>query len=217
MKGALSSLVVALAASVALAEGVSGQLWEAAPAGEEYASFAIVGGVMSPGTTYSDGSTLSQGAALGIRGTYWAHRYFGIGLGVTRSKTGADVDGATLGFSPLVDQDPTVWLWGVHASLRYPLEMGGLGWFPYITGGPSLKAYHWARYEPLNGGLFGRAYGGSRNSSFGWSYGGGVEVRLSGMFGVTADIRKNQSDFDWFGLRTTQNDWVITGGLTIVR
>jgi hypothetical protein len=95
--------------------------------------------------------------------------------------------------------------------------MGGLAWFPYLSGGPTAKAYHWAGFEPLNGGLFGRPYGGSRNTSFGWSYGGGAEVRLSGMFGVTVDLRRNQSDFDWFGLRSSQKDWVITGGLTIVR
>jgi hypothetical protein len=69
----------------------------------------------------------------------------------------------------------------------------------------------------LYGGLFGRPYGGSRNTSFGWSYGGGAEVRLGGMFGVTADARRNKSEFDWFGLRSDQSDWILTVGLTIVR
>jgi opacity protein-like surface antigen len=217
MKVALPSLMATVVALGAWAPGVSGQLWEAAPVGEEYVSVALVGGVVSPGTTYADGSSLSSGTALGLRSTYWFKRYFGVGAGVTRSTNDADVGGATAGFSALVGQDPTVYLWGVHATLRYPMEMGGLAWFPYLSGGPTAKAYHWAGFEPLNGGLFGRPYGGSRNTSFGWSYGGGAEVRLSGMFGVTVDLRRNQSDFDWFGLRSSQKDWLITGGLTIVR
>lgn len=217
MKGGLSSLLVALVAATASVQEAAGQLWEAAPAGEEYTSFALFGGVVSPGTTYSDGSTLNSGTALGIRGTYWFLRYFGIGLGATRSKNDADISDISTGFSALGGQDPTVWLWSTHATVRYPLAIGNISWFPYLTGGPTAKTYKWEIYEPLYGGLFGRPYGGSRNTSFGWSYGGGAEVRLGGMFGVTADARRNKSQFDWFGLRSDQSDWILTVGLTIVR
>jgi hypothetical protein len=124
MKVALPSLMATVVALGAWAPGVSGQLWEAAPVGEEYVSVALVGGVVSPGTTYADGSSLSSGTALGLRSTYWFKRYFGVGAGVTRSTNDADVGGATAGFSALVGQDPTVYLWGVHATLRYPMEMG---------------------------------------------------------------------------------------------
>ncbi|MQA92651.1 MAG: outer membrane beta-barrel protein [Gemmatimonas sp.] len=211
----LSILFVGLLLAAAPAN-LEGQLWQAGAPGEDLGSIRLHLGVLQPLTDYSDGSSLETGPSFGLGATLWPLRHFGLMADVMRSKNNAAVGSD---FSALDGQDPTVWLYSLRAAIRYPILQGNLGLSPYIAGGPTAKSYRWELYTPQQGGLFGRPYGGGRDTSFGWNVGGGVEVRLgpSGNFGFIADVRSIRSEFDWFGLRTDQSDLLFTGGITLHR
>lgn len=202
--------------TMALPASLSGQLWQAGAPGEEIGAIRIHLGILQPLTDYSDGSSLESGASVGIGGALWPVRHFGLLADVFRSKNDATTGTS---FSALEGQDPTVWLYSLQAAVRYPFVADRFGVSPYIAAGPVAKSYRWELYTPQMGGLFGRPYGGGRSTSFGWSYGGGLDIRLgrSGIVGVVADVRSIQSEFDWFGLRSDQSDLLFTGGITITR
>lgn len=216
MKGLSLGLSLAVLVAILVPSAAPAQLWQAGAPGEDVLSARLYLGVLQPLTDYADGSSLETGASFGVGGSYWPTRYLGLTADVFRSQNEVATGS---GFSALADQDPTVWLYNLSAALRVPIVTGNLALAPYIAGGPTAKSYKWAVYQPQMGGLFDRPYGGGRNTSFGWSYGGGLEIRLgqSGNFGIVADARSIRSDFDWFGLRTDQSDMMFTGGITIHR
>jgi opacity protein-like surface antigen len=208
-----------LVSAMVLATDLSAQFWEAGRPGQDVATLAILGGAISPTTTLPDGSSHSSGAAVGIAGTWWFHRF----AGVRGSFTYTQVEGQaepSMPFSAAATQDPTIWLYGIDLTLRYPVVADGYAVSPYLMAGPGGKSYRWSIENPRIG-----------DSGFAWSYGGGVDVRptRSGSLGIVLEVENHRSRYMWHGLGLRAvapdyqavgpllNDIVFSAGLTLSR
>jgi len=180
-------LAVTLAFGAGLAADLSAQGWDAARPGEgDLGSISLITGLVSPTSTLPDESTHENGVAVGASAVWWATRHVGLRAHAIRSQTDG-VEGSIP--SSAARHDPTVWFYGAELAVRYPMGGEGLSWFPYLSAGPGGKSYRWAIERPRIG-----------DSSFVWSFGGGVDVRPgSDRFGIVIDVRNHRSTYTWHG------------------
>lgn len=204
--------LLAFAAGVLLATWpgaeASAQPWSAGLAGQDVASLAIHFGGLAPRTTLPDGAAFSGGPGAGISGTYWPSRYLGFrGNGFVASTSGNRADRTKAG-----QEDPTIHLFGGETLLRYPMNSGGLSWFPYIGLGGGAKNYDWS--EDLTGW--------DSDLVFAWNAVGGLDIRrtTSPWYGMLVEVRRYSSKYKWHGHTLTEpvvNDLFLTIGLTLNR
>ena len=188
---------------------LSAQLWEAGAPGDDVASVALSVGMVSPRTTLPDGSSFENGIALGLAGTWWGHRYFGLRAAVLRSETNG-VHGAEL--SGVGFQDPTIWLVDADVLLRLPFDGGRFTWFPYVAAGVGLKSYRWTITNTRRG-----------DTSLGdviWA--AGLEFRPggNGWYGLKLEAKNHNSQYEFQEfIKNAQdmNDLVFTAAITLNR
>lgn len=165
----------------------------AAPlAGDETITFALLGGMVSPQTTFLDGPSGTEGtkwessSALGVSVAGWGFRH--IGFKATLIHSQHDGVNADFPLAALVVNAPSVWSITTDVVVRLPMESGFGSWFPYVSIGGAGKSYSWAS----------RKFG---NVAAGWSAAGGLEVRPTalGRVGFVAEIRNTNTQFHYFG------------------
>jgi len=165
----LLALVWGVAASV---QGAAAQWWDAKPLGEDLGSVGIQLGMMSPTTTFSDGSSFDSGIAVGLSGSLWPTRYVGARTRIVRSQHSGQHGEV---FSPVGAEDPTIWLYNLELAVRYPMQANSFGWFPYVGLGMGGKAFQFST-------------GRRGANAWGRVMSGGVELRpanSSGFLGIS--------------------------------
>jgi hypothetical protein len=158
------------------------QLGFAPAPGDEVATIAVLGGALSPRTTFDDGSTFATGAGAGMSLTGWANGLLGFRATLFRSTHDGQNESDPL--SAIAVNDPIVWTGTAEVVLRRTMGK----WFPYVSGGVAGKSYTWAS----------RHVG---DVTSGWTAAGGIEVRpnILGRIGLIAELRNTYSQFNLFG------------------
>lgn len=189
------SVVLSFLAVAALPQGLTGQMFGNAQPGQDDVSVGVLFGHFAPQTTYRDGGTFDSGTALGLVGTWWAHRNIGLNGGIAFTETAGVPPGE--GPSLVTGEDPEQILFNVDALLRYPVEMEGtLSVSPYLAAGAAWKHYRFA------------SHAAHPETRLGASYAAGADVRFGAQnrFGLRGELREFRSNFERWGEDITQHD-----------
>src|SRR5581483_3991641 len=150
----------------------------ASVASGQVAEFSVSGGVSRLGgaeLSTNPQITLGDGFRLAFRMTLNTYRYFGHEFGYGYAHTNIKIPGSSdVGM-------------GIHSGLYDFLAYArpeGSRVRPFVTGGVQFRSF----FPPGTS-----VYYGNQVTKFGFNYGGGVKVRLTGIWGLRFDIRQYNS------------------------
>lgn len=176
---------------------------EDAPAGGRTVSATIFGGGFLPAADLDDGAKFNDAGIIGGALTLWPTRHLGLRGNLIRTRTDVRIPASSS--SPLESQSPAIWLYGADLVLQPTLtSLGRWGWAPYLFAGIGAKHYTLRDDDRENG-----------YTSLAGDIGAGLEYRFNGHWGVQAEARHLISRFQRFDYRDRQQDWILTGGITV--